>query len=138
MSLLHAHLIFVTKYCRRVFTAQMLTFCEHTLRAVCAELAVELVEFNGEADHVHLLVALSANLADLRSGASTQRTHRLRRASRIHRCVCPRPYARTPVVPVLLRSLLRRRTAVDHQAIHRRPSAPTLSAGLRPAKDGMG
>jgi putative transposase len=49
------HLVFVTKYRRQVFTDQMLTFCEHTMRAVCAELDVELAEFNREADHVHLL-----------------------------------------------------------------------------------
>ncbi len=30
----------------------MLTFAETTMRTVCAELDVELVEFNGEADHV--------------------------------------------------------------------------------------
>ena len=41
----------------------MLTFCEHTLRTVCADLDVELVEFNGEADHVHLLVAYPPTLA---------------------------------------------------------------------------
>jgi putative transposase len=35
----------------------MLTFAETTVRAVCADLNVELVEFNGGADHVHLLVA---------------------------------------------------------------------------------
>lgn len=35
----------------------MLTFREHTTRAACAELDVELVEFNGEADQAHLLVA---------------------------------------------------------------------------------
>lgn len=63
MSLLHVHLVFVTKYRRRVFTDPMLTFCEHTLRTVCAELDVELVEFNGEADHVHLLVAYPPTLA---------------------------------------------------------------------------
>ncbi len=57
VSLLHAHLVFVTKYRRAVFTDAMLTFCEHTMRGVCAELDVELVEFNGETDHVHLLVA---------------------------------------------------------------------------------
>jgi putative transposase len=33
------------------------------MRAVCAELDVELVEFNGEADHVHLLVAYPPTLA---------------------------------------------------------------------------
>ena len=32
---LHAHLIFVTKYRRPVFTDQMLTCCEHLMRA-CA------------------------------------------------------------------------------------------------------
>ena len=41
----------------------MLTLCEHTLRAVCTELNVELVEFNGEADHLHLLVAYPPTLA---------------------------------------------------------------------------
>jgi putative transposase len=45
-----------------VFTGQMLTFCEHTMRVVCAELDVELVEFNGQADHVHLLVAYPPTL----------------------------------------------------------------------------
>jgi putative transposase len=54
--LLHAHLVFVTKYRRPVFTDAMLTFTENTMRGVCADLDAELVEFNGEADHVHLLV----------------------------------------------------------------------------------
>ena len=63
MSLLHVQLVFVTKYRRRVFTDPMLTFCEHTLRAVCVELDVELVEFNGQADHIHLLVAYPPTLA---------------------------------------------------------------------------
>ncbi|MGH3970225.1 MAG: IS200/IS605 family transposase [Mycobacterium sp.] len=63
VSLLHAHLVFVTKYRRKVFTDAMLTFCEHTMRTVCTEFDVELVEFNGEADHVHLLVAYPPTLA---------------------------------------------------------------------------
>ena len=63
MSLLHAHLVFVTKYRRKLFTDDMLTFADHTMRNVCAELAVELVEFNGEAEHVHLLVAYPPSLA---------------------------------------------------------------------------
>jgi putative transposase len=63
VSLLHAHLVFVTKYRRPVFTDTMPTFCDHTLRAVCAQLDVELVQFNGEPDHVHLLVAYPPTLA---------------------------------------------------------------------------
>jgi putative transposase len=46
-----------------MFTDPMLTFCELTMRAVCAELEVELVELNGESDHVHLLVAYPPTLA---------------------------------------------------------------------------
>ena len=30
MSLLHAHVVFVTKFRRRLFIDQMLVFCEHT------------------------------------------------------------------------------------------------------------
>ena len=63
MSSPHAHLVLVTKYRRRLFTDDMLTFCEHTMRTLCAELDAELVEFNGEADHVHLLVAYPPTLA---------------------------------------------------------------------------
>ncbi len=48
---------FVTKFRPKLFTDPMLTFAETTMRAVCAEHHVELVEFNGEADHVHLLLA---------------------------------------------------------------------------------
>lgn len=63
VSLLHAHLVFVTKYRRRVFTDAMLTYCENTMRSVCDDLNAELVEFNGEAHHVHLLVAHPPTLA---------------------------------------------------------------------------
>jgi hypothetical protein len=38
VSALHAHLVFVMKYRGPVFTDAMLTFCEHTMRAVCADL----------------------------------------------------------------------------------------------------
>ena len=40
----------------------MLTFTEHT-RGVCADLDAELVEFNGETDHAHLLVAYPPTVA---------------------------------------------------------------------------
>lgn len=63
MSLLHAHLVFVTKYRRPLLTDQMLTFCEHAMRTICADLDVELVEFSAEADHAHLLVAYPPTLA---------------------------------------------------------------------------
>ena len=54
--MLHAHLIFITKYRGRVFEAQHLATLAILLRKVCLDFEVELVEFNGESDHVHLLV----------------------------------------------------------------------------------
>ncbi|MFC7243184.1 IS200/IS605 family transposase [Catellatospora aurea] len=53
---LHAHLVFTTEYRRGALTHPILTRCEEIMRAVCAEFGAELREFNGETDHVHLLV----------------------------------------------------------------------------------
>ncbi|MGP4091575.1 IS200/IS605 family transposase [Streptomyces sp. KR55] len=53
---LHVHLVFVTKYRRGVFTDAMLSRCEEIMREVCADFEAELKQFNGEHDHVHLLV----------------------------------------------------------------------------------
>ena len=53
---LHVHLVLVTKYRRGVFTGPMLTRCEQIMGEVCADFEAELREFNGEHDHVHLLV----------------------------------------------------------------------------------
>ncbi|KRQ20609.1 hypothetical protein AOT93_26575 [Mycobacteroides sp. H110] len=41
----------------------MLTFCERTMAEVCADLGTVAVEFNGEADHVYLLVSYLPTLA---------------------------------------------------------------------------
>ena len=53
---LHAHLVFTPKYRRGPFTDEILNRCEEIMRNVCADFETELVEFNGERDHVHLLV----------------------------------------------------------------------------------
>ncbi|MFB9630361.1 IS200/IS605 family transposase [Nonomuraea helvata] len=53
---LHAHLVFTPKYRRGVFTDELLRRCEEIMIEVCDSFGAELVEFNGEHDHVHLLV----------------------------------------------------------------------------------
>ncbi|MFF1690584.1 IS200/IS605 family transposase [Streptomyces sp. NPDC058254] len=53
---LHVHLVFVTKCRRGVMDDAMLTRCEEIMREVCGSFDAELKEFNGERDHVHLLV----------------------------------------------------------------------------------
>ncbi|MCG6221724.1 IS200/IS605 family transposase, partial [Vibrio diabolicus] len=55
-SVLHAHLVFVTKYRSKVFNDEILIRLEQILREVCNDFEVELKEFNGEKDHVHLLL----------------------------------------------------------------------------------
>lgn len=54
---LHVHLVFTPKYRRKVFTKAMLDRMAEVMEAVCADFGASLEEFNGEADHVHLLVA---------------------------------------------------------------------------------
>jgi len=60
---LHAHLVFVTKFRHRVFTDAHLNRLEEIMRAVCADFECELVEFNGESEHVHLLVDFPPKVA---------------------------------------------------------------------------
>jgi putative transposase len=54
--LMHVHLVFVTKYRREVFTKQILNELRLIFSSVCTDFEAELVEFDGEDDHVHLLV----------------------------------------------------------------------------------
>lgn len=54
--MLHAHLIFITKYREKVFNEESLSRLEAVFRDVGQQFEVELSEFNGERDHVHLLI----------------------------------------------------------------------------------
>lgn len=60
---LQAHLVFVTKYRRNVLTHDMLTDMEAIMRDVCQDFDTTLMEFNGEDDHVHLLVSYPPKVA---------------------------------------------------------------------------
>ena len=53
---IHVHLVFVTKYRRTVFTKEVINDLREIFAKVCADFEAELVEFDGEHDHVHLLV----------------------------------------------------------------------------------
>jgi putative transposase len=77
--------VLVTNYRRPLFTDAMLTFAETTMRAVCAELDVEMVEFNDETDHLHLLVAYPPTLTIPPPGPASQRPYRSHGSTRVHR-----------------------------------------------------
>jgi putative transposase len=54
--LMHVHLVFTTKRRGRVLTATHLDRLKTIFASICADYDVNLDEFNGERDHVHLLV----------------------------------------------------------------------------------
>lgn len=56
---LNYHLIFVTKYRRQAINNQMLERLKEIFIATVEKWECELVEFNGESDHVHLLLSLN-------------------------------------------------------------------------------
>ena len=56
VSNLHVHLVFVTKYKRKVFAKRDLERLREIFAEVCNDFESTLVEFDGEDDHVHLLV----------------------------------------------------------------------------------
>jgi putative transposase len=56
LFMMHVHLVFVTKYRRKVFTAETLDAARQIFSDVCTDFEATLVEFEGEKDHVHLLV----------------------------------------------------------------------------------
>jgi putative transposase len=56
-------LVFVTKYRHKVFSGNHLTRLEEVMRDVCADFETELQEFNGEPNHVHLLVSFPPKVA---------------------------------------------------------------------------
>ena len=60
---MHVHLVFVTKYRRDVFTKEILDDLRPIFASVCSDFESELIEFEGEDDHVHLLVNYPTKVA---------------------------------------------------------------------------
>jgi putative transposase len=74
--LLTVHIVFVTKYRRKSITSEILSCLERIFADTCGKWECRLVEFNGETDHVHLLVEfnpkvqLSKFIANLKTVSS--------------------------------------------------------------------
>ena len=60
---INLHIVFITKYRKKVITAEILKDLEKIFSRLCANAKSKLVEFNGESDHVHLLVDISPDIA---------------------------------------------------------------------------
>jgi putative transposase len=83
VSALHVHLVFVTKYRRKVFDRDALNRIKKLFADICLQVNADLVEMDGERDHVHLLVryppALSIGTLVRRLKGATSRLLRLAR-----------------------------------------------------------
>jgi len=53
---LYSHLVFVTKYRYKILEGYMFPTLKKIFKKVCHDFQSELIEFDGEDDHVHLLV----------------------------------------------------------------------------------
>lgn len=60
---MHVHLVFVTKYRRKIFDLDAIEKLRSYFASVYADFDVVLVEMDGECDHVHLLINYPPKLA---------------------------------------------------------------------------
>ncbi|NGX55041.1 MAG: hypothetical protein KR126chlam2_00663 [Chlamydiae bacterium] len=72
------HLVFVTKYRHKVFTKKVLKDLHEIFADICRKMRVSLEEFDGERDHVHLLINYPptqsvSKLVNALKGASSRR-----------------------------------------------------------------
>lgn len=63
---INLHIVFVTKYRRKVINADILKSLEAIFSKLCQNQKSELIEFGGESDHVHLLIDISPDIAPSR------------------------------------------------------------------------
>lgn len=63
VSKLVVHLIFTTKYRRKLFDGQMIAQLREAFSSAAAKLECDIIEIDGERDHVHLLIAYPPKLA---------------------------------------------------------------------------
>ena len=144
---IHAHLVFTPKYRRGPFTDEILTRCEEVMRAVCADFGTELVQFNGEPDHVHLLVHYPPRRSPCPGWSAPSRAcppggygwghlpaEGWGRVPRSHPQV---PLGRALLVSLVLRRLVRRSAAVHHQGVHRAAETSALTCGPEQSREAI-
>lgn len=57
------HLIFTTKYRRKIFDRMMFQQIREAFQSAAEILEIEILEMGGEADHVHVLIAYPPKLS---------------------------------------------------------------------------
>jgi hypothetical protein len=120
-------LVFVTKYRHRIFNDAHLKRMEEIMLAVCADFECELVEFNGENNHVHLLVNFPPKAGAVQAGQLPQ-GRQLAQAPPGVPGTGPALLAGTaPVVRLVIRRIGGRRSAFDRPSVHRAAESSALT-----------
>jgi len=63
VSDLKMYLVCITKYRRKIFTAESLAVIENSFKEVAAKIDFQVEEFNGETDHIHALIEYPPKLS---------------------------------------------------------------------------
>ena len=63
VSDLKVHLVCVTKYRQKVFTNESLKLIEKSFSEVASKMNFNILEFNGESDHIHVLIEYPPKLS---------------------------------------------------------------------------
>lgn len=63
ISSLKIHLVCVTQYRRAVFTSESLAVIEKLFNEVAKKMDFQILEFNGESDHIHALIEYPPKLS---------------------------------------------------------------------------
>ena len=60
---LYTHLVFVTKYRRKIFTTEHIEYMREVCQGVAKKMDFRLIQLNGESDHVHCLIEYPPKLS---------------------------------------------------------------------------
>ena len=77
---LRLHVVFVTKYRRKILTPEILDALREAFAEILADWRCTLIEFGGEADHVRLLVGIhpALNISTLINRLKSASSRRMR------------------------------------------------------------
>lgn len=73
---IYYHLVFTSKYRHKLIVGKFKDFLYESIRDISLNLRIELIELNGESDHIHLLISsppylsISSIVRDLKSNSS--------------------------------------------------------------------
>src|SRR5215471_15467231 len=138
---LHAHLMFVAKRRGKVFDTARIKRLEEIFRSVCTDFEAVLKEFNGEPDHVHLLVNYPPKVRLSEFDEQPQRrlvaAHEAGIPGYLDVLECPQEQG-SPVVAKLFCGVRGRRADYDSPPVHRGPEPAFGRCTLNPGPKGPG